>query len=91
MSQRRMCPVESFVLVLRGHIYDFQSNLNIRQAVLLPGDSLVPPVKGVASTTTPYSQALTVLCFVVVFIAAGAYYSSTLINSFVCKRETNLV
>ena len=61
------------------------------QAVLLPGDSLVPPVKGVASTTTSYSQALTVLCYVVVIIAAGVYYSRTLMNSSVCKRETNLV
>jgi len=62
-----------------------------KQAVLLPGDSLVPPVKGVASTTTSYSQALTVLCSVVVIIGAGMYYSSTLINSSVWKRETNLV
>jgi len=62
-----------------------------QQAILLPGDSLVPPVKGVASTTTSYSQALTVLCYVVVIIAAGVYYSRTLMNSSVCKRETNLV
>ena len=41
------------------------------------------------STTTSYSQALTVLCTVVVFIPAGVYYSS---NELLCyKRETNLV
>ena len=66
------------------------ANYNNRQAVLLPGDSLVPPVKGVASTTISYSQSSTVFS-VLSWQSLQQVCIIVVINSFTYKRKTNLV